>query len=616
MSNNFFLSSAIFPVAAGLLSVCSAQAQQAVQQPTIEVTASRFADTVDSSLADVSVITRAQIDASGAPDLIELLRLQAGVDISRNGGAGEQTSVFVRGTNANHVLVLIDGVRVASSNTGAFAFENLPLDAIQRIEIVRGPRAGYWGSDAIGGVIQIFTRKLNGAHIAASFGSYRSADGSLGYGAQSRLGGFSLLVGARHVGGFSASNPAAGEYVYNPDDNGFQNHNFVASGNYNLGTQTLVATAFRSAGTQSFDNGDPGVGISHTLDQSIGAALQGQVASGWQQKFTLGTSREDLATPAFQSAYYSTREQASWTNDFALSGTQHLIAGIDYAHDRGISVDDSGYGAPYSKTRGNSGVFAGWKDRNEALDSELSGRYDDNSAFGGAFSGSAALGWNLREGLRLTASYGSAFRAPNLNELYSPGYGGYYAGNPDLDAERSRSAEVGVDWNSSIANRFGLHAFSTRIHNLIDFSGGSTFEAINVEHAAVDGAEITDTWRNEVWSFDNTLTLQNPRNRDTDAQLVRRPKRKFTSVLQRVLGDHGHVGIEFVASSQRMDVADYTLPGYVVVNLRAGYAPSPTWNVTFRLENMFDRNYELAHGYNTPGRSGYLEFAWQPEANR
>src|SRR6185295_7360273 len=127
------------------------RAQQAEPQPTIEVTASRVAETVDASLADVSVITRSEIEASVAPDLLELLRLQPGVDVVRTGGAGQQTSVFLRGSNSNHVLVLVDGVRVASANTGAFAFENLPLDAVERIEIVRGPRASYWGSDAIGG---------------------------------------------------------------------------------------------------------------------------------------------------------------------------------------------------------------------------------------------------------------------------------------------------------------------------------------------------------------------------------------------------------------------------------------------------------------------------------
>ncbi len=149
----------------------AARADEPQTQPTIQVTASRVAETVDETLADVSVITRADIDASGARDVLEILRLQAGVDVYRTGGPGQQTSLFLRGTNSNHVLVLIDGVRAASDNTGAFAFEWLPLDAVERIEIVRGPRASYWGSDAIGGVIQIFTRKLEGPRIALGYGT-------------------------------------------------------------------------------------------------------------------------------------------------------------------------------------------------------------------------------------------------------------------------------------------------------------------------------------------------------------------------------------------------------------------------------------------------------------
>ncbi len=596
----------------GMALIASAKAQEPAVQPTIEVTASRVAETVDASLADVSVITRADIDASVAPDLLELLRLQAGIDVVRTGGAGQQTSVFLRGSNSNHVLVLIDGVRVASANTGAFAFENLPLDAIERVEIVRGPRASYWGSDAIGGVIQVFTRQLDSTRLAASYGSYSSADGSAGFGAKSDAGGFSVQVGVRHVEGFSASNPAAGPYVYNPDDNGFQNHNVVAHGDYKFNTQTLSASLFRSEGTVSFDNGDPGQGSSNTLDQAAGVNLAGALNDSWQHRLSIGTSREDIDTPAFASAYRSTREQVSWTNDVTLSTTQHLVAGIDYVHDRGVSIDYSGFGAPYQVALNNGGAFSGWRVQDGAFDSELAGRYDHYSQFGGAFSGSAAAGWKISDEVRLTASYGTAFRAPNLNELYSPGYGGYYAGNPDLDPERSRTAELGLDWHLNDANRLDLRAFSTRVHDLIDFSGGSTFQAINVDRAAIDGAEFTYAWNAGVWSMENNLTLQDPRDQDTDTQLLRRPKQKLNSTLDRAFGERFRAGLEFVASSKRDDVSSYTLPGYALLNLRASYALDTTWHVGFRLENVFDRNYELAHGYNTPGRSAYLQIAWEP----
>ena len=198
-----------------LAATAVARADEIETQPTVQVTASRVPETVDSTLADVTVITRDEIDASASRDVLDLLRLQAGVDLYRTGGAGQQTSLFLRGTNANHVLVLIDGVRASSANTGAFAFEWLPLDAVERIEIVRGPRASYWGSDAIGGVIQIFTRKLDGPRVAAGYGTYDDAAGAAGIGHWDGQNGYTVQVGARHVGGFSATNPSI---CNGPDD--------------------------------------------------------------------------------------------------------------------------------------------------------------------------------------------------------------------------------------------------------------------------------------------------------------------------------------------------------------------------------------------------------------
>jgi vitamin B12 transporter len=607
----------LFPII-GLFAVAPVCAVEGELQPTIEVTATRVAETVDASLADVSIITRRDIEASGSVDLIDLLRLQAGVDVARSGGAGEQTGVFIRGTNANHVLVLIDGVRVASSNTGAFAFENLPLDAIERIEIVRGPRASYWGSDAIGGVIQVFTRKLDSAHIAASYGSHRDADGSAGFGQWSDAGGFSAQFGARHVGGFSATNPGICNgandpfCIYNPDDNGYHERNAVLQGAYRIGAQTLSATVFRNQGGVSFDNGNPGVGYSSTLDQAIGVNLEGPVTAQWNQRLSVGTSREDLDTPAFGSVYRSTREQLAWVNDVALSTTQHVVAGADFVHERGVTVDTTGFGAPYDDARNNSGVFAGWHAQHGNVDTEVSGRYDDNSAYGNAPSGTAAIGWKPAEALRLTASYGTAFRAPNLNELFSPGYGGYFAGNPELDPERSHTAEVGLDWQVDAANNLDARAFSTRVHDLIDFSGGNTFQAINVDHAAIDGAELIHHWREGAWSLDNAVTLQNPRNSDTGEQLLRRPKQKLSSVLTAAIGEHASAGVELLCSSKSADVGGTTLGGYALVNLRASYALGSSWKLGLRAENLFDRDYELVHGYNTAGRSGYLTVSWEP----
>jgi len=364
-------------------------------EPVVQVTATRMAQTVDASLADVTVITRADIEASGAADLYDVLRSQAGVDLARSGGPGEQTALFLRGTNSNHVLVLVDGVRIASTGTGGVDFSLLPLDAIRRIEIVRGPRAAYWGSDAIGGVIQIFTRKLQGPSAAVQYGSYDDASASAGIGQRNERGGFSVQAGIRHVRGFSAENPDG--FGYNPDDDGLRNRNFAASGDLKLGTQTLSANALYSDSVNEFDQG-----VSHVIEQDLGAALAGNITPGWYQRLQLGSARDDLDTPAFFELFRSRRQGATWLNIITLTPDQSLTAGVERVHESGQNLDTFARADVYDTSRDNTAAFAGWNGHLQGFDWELAARRDHNSVFGGATTGSAAAGYRVLPGLRFT----------------------------------------------------------------------------------------------------------------------------------------------------------------------------------------------------------------------
>ncbi len=596
----------IFILSFGNILVCSNFAfADAVTQPQIEVTASRVSVTVDADLASVSVITRHDIEASGAQDVMDLLRLQPGIDVVRSGGAGQQNAVFLRGTNSNHVLVLIDGVRVASANSGTYAFEQLPLDAVDRIEIVRGPRASYWGSDALGGVIQIFTRQLAGPHVAASYGSYRSAAGSVGYGAGSDAGNFSMQLGERHVGGFSSQNPDG--FSYNPDDDGYQNHNVAAHGAWRMGEQTLSGSLLRSQGTIAFDQG-----YTRMVEESAGVALEGAITTDWQQTLTVGGARENIDTPAFFNRYQTRRESLGWQNSVALSSTQQLTLGFDYLHEHGETRDTYSDTALYQAQHNDTAVYGGWRGSFNALDAELAGRYDHNQTFGNAVSGSAAIGWQFTDAARLVLSYGNGFRGPNLNEQYSPGYGGLFAGNPDLEPERSHSLEAGVDYRINDSNRVSARGFSTRVSNLISFTGGATFRAENIASAAIDGLELEHRLNMTDWSLVSNFTLQNPRNQATGDELLRRPRQKASSVLERSLSERTRLGLELIWTGHREDFST-TLPAYTLLNLRASHTLNSAWRLSARLENLLDRHYELIHGYNTLGRSAYLELNWEPK---
>ena len=590
-------------LAAASVGAHAQDAQVPTAEPTIEVTATRMAQTVDASLADVTVITRADIEASGATDLFDILRTQAGVDLARSGGPGEQTALFLRGTNSNHVLVLVDGVRIASTGTGGVDFSLLPLDAIQRIEIVRGPRAAYWGSDAIGGVIQIFTRRLTGPEAAVQYGSYDDASASAGIGQQGDRGGFSVQSGIRHVRGFSAENPEG--FGYNPDDDGVRNRNLTASGNLKLGVQTLSANALYSDSVNEFDQG-----VSHTIEQDLGAALAGDISPRWFQRLGVGSARDDLDTPDFFSLFHSRRQSATWLNIFTLTPNQSLTAGVERVHEHGESLDTFANADIYDMSRDNTAAFAGWNGHLQAFDWELAARHDHNSVFGGATTGSTAVGYRVLPSLRFTLSFGQGFRAPSLNEQFSPGYGGVYAGNPALQPERSRSSELGAEWTPAASLSLKLSAYHTDIDDLIDFTG-PLFEAENTAHAKIDGAELETHWQHGDWAISGNATWQDARDPQTGEQLLRRASRKGDLLLTRQFTARVDAGLELYAEGPRPELGS-PLGGYALVNARMNIVLSPAWQVHLRAENLADHTYSLIRGYNTPGRSAWLELAWDP----
>jgi len=604
--------SCVLSVAVAAALSASLHAEEITEQPTVQVTASRVAQSVDDTLADVSIITRADIDASATRDVYDLLRLQAGVDIYRTGGAGGQTSLFLRGSNSNQVLVLIDGVRASSATTGAFAFEQLPLDAIERIEIVRGPRASYWGADAIGGVIQIFTRRLDGPRVALGYGSYGDADGSAGFGHWNGTDGYSVQVGARHVRGFSATNPSIcsgpdDPYCsYNPDDDGYRNTNAVVRAAHAFGSQVLSGSIYRSQGQSQFDQG-----YTNIIEQTGGANLDGAIADNWTHHLGAGFSREDLTTPVYGSAYQSRRWNLTWQNEFRLDEHHQLVAGVDYTHEKGESLDLYAGSPRVSDERHDSGVFAGWRANFGAFDSELSGRYDDSSAYGSAKTGSFALGWRVSELWRVYASFGQGFRAPTMNELYDPGYDGWYAGNSDLRPERSHSSELGLEFTPGGNQRLKASLYSTRVNDLISFTGFQN-QAINIAHAAIDGAELSYDVKAGDWTATASYTWEDARNADDHTQLLRRARNKASAIVERAFGSRFTAGAELSYVGRRDDVGGIALGGYALLNLRARYAINAAWSIDGRLENLADRDYVVVHGYNVAGRSVFAQVVWQP----
>lgn len=569
-------------------------------KPNLVVTPSRMIEPLSESLASVSLITREDIELSVAEDLFELLRLEPGIDIVRSGGAGSQTSIFMRGSNSNHILVLIDGVRVSSANTGAYVWEQLPLDQIERVEIVRGPRGSLYGSDSIGGVIQIFTRSSPEPYARATGGSYGTMEfeGGLGYeGENSQL---SVNAGYRNADGFSVQNPDG--FSYNPDDDGYQN--------INLGLRGSVLVDYGSwqysfLGLDSESEFDQGVSDTDQYIASVG--LHGNFSAVWDYQLLGGYTHEKLISDFefYTTGFKSRRWELSWQNQYDASENGALSFGLDYYNENGESLGS------WDESRNNAGVFANYDYYLDRLHLQLGGRYDDNSRFGGQFTGQAAAGYDLGTHWQLMGSYGTAFRGPTLNEQFSPGFGGLFAGNAELDPESSTSGELGLRWQGQDLGEFSASAYRTTVNDMIAFNGDQ-FQAINIDRALLKGLELQYTLSTGGWMLNANATFQRATDRTTDKPLLRRPEQKGSLTVDRQFSNGSWLGLEWFYSGKRQDFGGITLDSYSLINLRAGWVFTPAWRLELRGDNLADENYEPAYGFNAAGRSWFISLAWMP----
>lgn len=571
---------------------------------TVQVTANRIEQPVEETLASVTVIEREDIERSQSPDLSDLLARQAGIDLVRTGGPGSANTVFMRGSNSKHTLVLIDGLRVNSPVQGLYDFAHLPLSQIERIEIVRGPRAALWGSDAIGGVIQIFTRDPSGSFIEARGGSYgrRGADAGFAIGREDLR--FGAAFGHDQLEGFSATNPAS--YSYDPDRDGYRNTHGSFRLNGDVGSQRFSASALVADAFVEFD-----AGVSDVLTRQFGLNLQGELRQNWSHQLTAGLSTEDIRTDSFGiTEFHNRRVSIDWLHQFRFAEGQSLQGGLNWSRESGESKVDW-YGEFFDESRDNLGLFAAYTGEFGAHTFNLSLRHDQNSQFGGALTGNAAWGLRLGETLRLRASWGQGFHAPTLNDLYFPNVYGCCRGNADLLPEYSTNEELGLDWTPASGHRLGLSLFRNRIRDLIELDAGFV-EYININRARVHGAELQYGWQRGGFSLDANATWQDARDLGSDTALLRRAKRKLNAGADYRFGNGFSLGLDASAVGPRPDFGTM-LPGYSRFDLRMAWALPQGWHLEARIENIGDRDYTLVDGYNTPGRSGLLRVRWQDE---
>jgi len=599
--------------AAPLLAFCSLAFAQTDDDPVV-VTASRTEQRVSDAIPHTTVLTRQDIRDSQAVDLPTLLRREAGIEISQSGGLGGNASLFTRGGRSAQTLVLVDGVRVEDAGFGTTAIQHLMLDDIERIEIARGNVSSLYGSGAIGGVVQVFTRRGSGtpsAYGEAMAGSRDTTKLLAGYGGEfgsTRLNVSALRLDTR---GFSAIDPRLAPLA-NPDDDGYRNQSVSASLAQRLGANHEIGVRVLRTRTKiDYDDSFTGPTSVQTADQDLGMTQlywDAQLHERWKSRITAaeGTDyRTDFLDGAFAFLSNTRSRQLIWNNDVSLAPAHGVSLSLERLEQE---MDNSTFG---SRKRDANSVRLGYLGRLGAHAFQANVRNDKYSDFGNADTYFLGYGFDLTDAWRLTASTSTAFRAPTFQDLFG------FGGNPQLRPERTRTNELGVQWASG-ANRVRVVGFHTDYQDAITFDN-VTFTAQNIRKAKVTGVETSYSGRIAGIDLRAALTLQDAVEQEPDdieRAAIRRAKRFGSIAAFRNFG-RLRLGGELLASGARPDVDIATfepvqLAGYTVVNLLARLEYNKHLYLSARLENALDEEYQIVHGFNTAPRGFFVTVGWQP----
>lgn len=589
-----------------------------LQLDPVVITATRRAQTVDETLSSVTVIDREEIERLQPQSFADLLRSRAGIDIAQNGAFGQQTSVFMRGTNFNSVVLLVDGVRVSSATTGAPSWEFLPVDQIERIEIVRGPRSSLYGADAIGGIIQVFTRQGEGparlrGHVGV--GSFNTREGSLGIAGSSQDTRYNFSVSRYQSDGIDALTGLGDDRA-----DGITSNSLSARVDHQVDDRLdLFASLLYSQGEADFDSDDFFAGRESLLRDwndftlaSLSVGVNVAVNERWDAQISLAQGRDERETftdEKFSSRINTRRDILTWSNNLAVNPVWDAVVGIDYQRDVVNAT------TAYDETsRYNWGGFAQLQGAFGYHNLIGSLRYDDNEAYGSKSTGQLAWGYDLSESWQTRASYGTAFRAPTFNDLFfpdDPAFGPQ--SNPDLRPEASRNMEFGVRYTQQDLS-MDLVAFQADVEDLI------VFDVIpqNVDKARVRGLELELTAALDDWRLGSALTLLDHENRTNGNELPRRPNASARLDVDRQWNGWTY-GVSATAQGRSFDdVANNNrINGFGLLDLRASYALTSSWMLRAKVANVLDKEYTTALDfggsppYNQPGRAFFFSLHYR-----
>jgi len=573
----------------------------------VVVTANRKAISIDETISPVTVITRRDIENSQATELTDVLRNVVGINVSSTGGLGATSSIFLRGTNSDHVLVLIDGVKVGSATIGATAFETLELEQVERIEIVRGPRSSLYGSEAIGGVIQIFTRRAkDGGNVSASvgFGNNGTYKSNANLSTRTDSAWFNLNASSLKTDGIDAKyfDSFSNLIDTETDKDGLRRESFsLRAGKRTEQGVSAEIIVNKSVGDAHYDGS-----FQNQTDfdeQAVTAKLSVPLAENATLKAQYGTSQDNTLNylnGAFSSEFNTARNQLGVALDAGFGKKGDWQIGVDELED---SVSGS---TNYTvSSRKNTGVYVNYRNyiNNHHVDVAL--RQDDNEQFGRHNTGSLAWGYDFNA-VRLTAAYGTAFKAPTFNDLYFP-----FFGNENLKPEKSNNIEIGLSGDS---DKFAWSAslFNNQIEDLI-----AGFPVDNIAEAEIKGLELSAASQVAGWNLKANATFQEPKNASgaNDGKLLRRRPEQIVNLdLSRDFGKASFAASIHGESKRYEDAANTSkLAGFATLNLRGSYELNNDWKVSARVDNVLDKDYETVQGYNQLGVNGMITLHYSPK---
>jgi vitamin B12 transporter len=608
-----------------LAAVFPALSQTAPQLKEQVVTATRGAQPVGDLVADVTVIDHDVIERAGPVGVVDVLARVPGIEITRNGGTGANSSVFIRGGENRQTAVLVNGIRVDSQTTsGGASWSSIPLAQIERIEIVRGPTSAIYGSDAVSGVIQIFTKKGDGPFapvIATEIGAYNTHRTDISGSGSVNAFDYSFGVSEGASDGFNAR-PAPAAIVLNLDGDGYK----ARSANTRLGfqinrDQRLEATALLSVNDAQYDGGSSSSAAnlksSRATDyrrtstlQTLGAKWLSQWTGRYSTRLSVSNStdkgEENIGGTVDQTRITSVLLQ----NEYRI-GAHLLTAALENRQDQFLLTS-----APrVDRSKSQSGAALGYAWSGSGHTVQLNMRNDRDSEFGGKTTGSAAYAYAITPNWRVSTSAGSSYRVPTLYQRFSQ-YG--VAG---LVPESGRNVEMGLKYQdgSTIAS---VTTYRNRLSNLLTFLSGAQAVGCpvpangcysNTAKAEYAGVTLAAEGRISAVRVHGSLDLQNPRDLTAGKQLARRARQHA------VIGADTQVGAwryaaDLLLSQKRFDTAANTteLPGYGLINLSVSTQLSKDWKLMAKLDNLTDKDYQTAIGYALARRAFYLGLTWAP----